>query len=258
MISPSHRHSITQAAAGPIPLRERGRAASRPPRALAAGLAFVFAAGFATMAQFPDAPREELPPLPERQKAVLKEFDLDHDGRLNAGERETARLAWAKIMLTPRRERGFFGPPPELLQEFDTNKDGDLDEEEGRIARETMEKRFTQMRKDYDRNANGRLEPEEIAAASKDIDDGKLKGIPRMFLQFAAGDPPRRGPGGPRGPGGRGDGAREEIDPTEVVRAADRDGDGRLSANELELARAARAKLRAEKLKAAQEPATRP
>ena len=59
-------------------------------------------------AQFPDAPRENLPPLPERKAAVLKEFDKDGDARLNTEERETARKAWEKRKFTERSDQGFF------------------------------------------------------------------------------------------------------------------------------------------------------
>lgn len=199
----------------------------------------------ATHGQFADEPRDPLPPLPERRKAVLAEFDQDHDGRLSASERESARHAWAKKLLNQRPNRGPFRPPPELLEEFDANKDGDLDEEEGQKARETLEKRFMQMRKDYDRNGNGRLDPDEIAAASSDIDAGKLKGIPKMFVQFAGGGPRRGGRGGPGGPGP----GAEEADPTDVLRSADANHDGKLDAEELAVARAARTKLRDAKLR---------
>lgn len=212
-----------------------------------AGLLLGIGSSLAAHGQFPDEPRDALPPLPERRKAVLAEFDQDHDGRLSASERESARRAWAKKMLNQRPERGPFRPPPELLEEFDTNKDGDLDEEEGQKARETLEKRFMQMRKDYDRNGNGRLDPDEIASASSDIDAGKLKGIPKMFLQFAGGGPRRGGPG--RGPGGPGAPGGEDADPADLLREADTNHDGKLDAGELAIARTARTKLRDAKLR---------
>lgn len=45
-----------------------------------------------------------------------------------------------------------------------------------------MGPRMEKVVKDYDKNSNGRLDEEEIAQALKDIDDGKLKGVPRMFI----------------------------------------------------------------------------
>jgi hypothetical protein len=182
--------------------------------------------------------------LPERRAAVLKQFDADGDTRLNQAERETARRAWAAERLAQRGDRGFFGPPPEILQEFDANKDGELDEKEGRVAGETMERRFTQMRKDYDKDANGELDPEEIAAASRDVDSGKLKGIPKMFLQFAAAGPRR---GGPRQRQRGVEVAITELEPAEILRRADVDQDHRLSPAELATARAEFAKRRAAK-----------
>lgn len=198
------------------------------------------------VAQSPFGPPPDLPPLAERKAAVLKAYDKDGNGLLSLAERERARVEWYRRMLSQPEERGFFRPPPELLEEFDTNKDGEIDDEEGQKLGETMGRRFEKLNKDYDKNRNGRLDEDEIRTASKDIDDGKLKGIPKMFLQMAGGDPRggRRGPGGPGGP------AQFEADPAELVRQADRDGDGRLTAEELELARAAWAKRREVKAKA--------
>lgn len=216
-------------------------------------------------AQFPDAPRDALPPLPERRAAILKEFDADKDGRLTGAERDAARKAYATKLLSQRGDRGFFGPPPELMEEFDKNKDGELDETEGRNAMETMGRRMQEMQKEYDKNTNGRLDPDEIAAAMKAVDDGKLKGIPKMFIQFAGGPPrgprgPRGGPGGPRGPGGPGGpggppgggggvGGEDLPEPGELLEKADVDGDGRLSSAELEKARAALAERKAKREK---------
>lgn len=204
--------------------------------------------------QMPFGPPQNLPPLAERKAAVFKEFDKDQDGRLSASERDAARQAWYKSMLSKREERSFFAPPPELMEEFDVNKDGELDDEEGATLRETLGKRFEKLNKDYDKNTNGRLDEDEIAAAMKDMDDGKLKGIPRMFLQMARGGPRGGGPGRggrPGGPGGPPGGPRDfmETDPADLVRSADRDGDGRLNEAELETVRAAWSKRRAAKAK---------
>jgi Ca2+-binding EF-hand superfamily protein len=197
----------------------------------------------AAHAQFPDAPRPDLPPLPERRAAVLKEFDRDQDGRLDQAERETARKAWFAKRLAERGDRGFFGPPPELLEEFDANKDGELDATEGRTAGQTMERRFRQLRADYDKDGDGELDPTEVAAALRDLDAGKLKGIPRMFLQFAAGGPPRRRPS----ESASATGGPESLSPREILSRSDADHDGRLSAEELVKARAAFAQRRAAK-----------
>jgi len=195
-----------------------------------------------TSAQIPFGPPLNLPPVAERRAAVLKEFDRDSDGKLSIEERELARQAWAKQMLG-KREAGFFRPPPELMEEFDLNKDDEIDEEEGRKLQETMGRRFEKMTKEYDKNGNGRLDEEEIDAASKDIDEGKLKGIPKMFLQFARGGPRERRAGPPKA------GAAEDLDSGEILKAADQDGDGRLNAEELQRAREGWAKRRAAKLK---------
>jgi Ca2+-binding EF-hand superfamily protein len=192
-------------------------------------------------AQFPDAPRPDLPPLPERRSAVLKEFDQDQDGRLNQAEREAARKAWAAKRLAERGDRGFFGPPPEIIEEFDTNKDGELDATEGRTAGQTMERRFRKLTTDYDKDGDGELDSTEVAAALRDLDAGKLKGIPRMFLQFAGSRRPRRAPP----PANAAPGAPETLAPREVLSQSDADHDGRLSPEELAAARAAFAQRRA-------------
>ncbi len=230
--------------------QQRHRGAPFPAAVLwIAGLVVAMSA----VAQSPFGPPPNLPPLAERKAEVLKSYDKDGDGLLSAAERDKAREDWYRRMLSQREERGFFRPPPELMEEFDTNKDGELDDEEGRNLGETLGRRFEKLNKDYDKNANGRLDEDEINAASKDIDDGKLKGIPKMFLQMARGGPRggRRGmgggPGGPRGGGGV---VESEVDPSELVRQADKDGDGRLTAAELEAARAAWAKRREAKAKA--------
>jgi Ca2+-binding EF-hand superfamily protein len=201
------------------------------------------------VAQMPFGPPLNLPPLAERKAAVLKSFDKDGDGRLSPSERDAAREAWYQSMLSKREERGFFRPPQELMDEFDVNKDGELDDEEGATMGETLGRRFEKLNKDYDKNTNGRLDEDEIDAASKDIDDGKLKGIPKMFLQMARGGPRGGRPGGRGGPPGRAPDLME-TDPADLVRSADRDGDGRLNEAELETARAAWAKRRAAKSKA--------
>lgn len=189
--------------------------------------------------QFPGGPSAPLPPLPQRRAEVLRQFDADGDGRLTGAEREAARQDWAKKQLSQRGDRGFFRPPQELMDEFDTNKDGEIDPDEGRVLGETMGRRMEKLQKDYDTNGNGRLDRDEVAAAGKDIDSGKLTGIPRMFLQFIGPGPGRpggargpRGPGGPRGMGGPGG---EPDDPSsDELQRADRDQDGRLSAEELQ------------------------
>lgn len=186
----------------------------------------------AVQAQFPDAPRAPMPPVSERRAAVLKAFDADHDGRLSEAERDAARRAWFKAQLSKRPDRGFFQPPPELMEEFDANRDGDLDHGEELKAMQTMGERIDRMRRDYDADASGDLGPAEVAAAIRDVDAGKLKGIPRMLVPFAAGRP-----GG--GPGGMGGGPPQG--PQMRLRAADRNQNGRLEADELEAVRKSRA-----------------
>lgn len=192
--------------------------------------------------QFFDQPRTDLPPISQRRAELLKKYDADANGRLSEAERERMRKEWAAQMLSASgRRRGGFPMPPELIKEFDKDGDGDLNEEEQQELRATMQRRFEELRKKYDADGNGQLEPEEMEQARADSEAGKLPGIPRFFLM---------GPGGPRGGRGRGFfGARSE---SEFLRKFDRNGDGRLSEEELAAARAERDRQRAEGQKQAE------
>jgi hypothetical protein len=120
-----------------------------------------------------------------------------------------------------------FQAPPELLEKYDKNGDGQLDENEGRAAQEGIAKRFRELHQEYDANGNGRLDPAEGEKLQADGAAGKLEGIPRMFFRM----------GGRRGPRGR------DRSPSEQRLAEwDKDGDGRLNEEELQRVRAARGK----------------
>ncbi len=56
----------------------------------------------------------------------------------------------------PRR-----GPPPRLLEKFDKNNDGKLDEEERKAVREAMKKRKAEALAKYDEDNDGKLNAEE-------------------------------------------------------------------------------------------------
>lgn len=186
------------------------------------------------LAQF-DPPRTDLPPLAHRRAETLKKYDRDTNGRLSEAEREQMRKDWAAQMLSGAgRRRGGFPIPPELLQEFDKDRDGELGEKEEQQMRTTMQRRFEEVQKKYDADKSGELDPDELDKARADAEAGKLPGVPRFFFM-------RPGPRGGRG--GRFFGARSE---NEFLLKFDRDGDGRMSAEELAAARAERDRLRAE------------
>ena len=133
----------------------------------------------------------------------------------------------------PRKDRGERPIPPEVLEKFDTNKDGKLDADERKAAGEArkaqMEKRRAAMLEKYDANKDGKLDDTEreqmradMEAKRKEIlekydadNDGKLSADERKAA-IDAGEqiPPRpmagrggegRGKGGP-GAGGEGRG----------------------------------------------------
>jgi Ca2+-binding EF-hand superfamily protein len=118
--------------------------------------------------------------------------------------------------------------PPEVLEKFDTNKDGKLDQDERKAAmqarRARMEKQRKNMLEKFDGDGDGKLDENERKAAGEamkarhaellekyDADgDGKLSPAERKTA-IDAGEklpirpPAKRGHGGPdgkRGPGG--------------------------------------------------------
>jgi hypothetical protein len=95
------------------------------------------------------------------------------------------------------------------------------------------------VQKKYDADKSGELDPDELDKARADAEAGKLPGVPRFFFM-------RPGPRGGRG--GRFFGARRE---NEFLLKFDRDGDGRMSAEELAAARTERDRLRAKAEKSA-------
>jgi hypothetical protein len=133
----------------------------------------------------PEGPRRG--PGGDRQvpPAILKEFDKDGDGKLNAEESQAARTA-----MQARREEA----RKKMLAEFDTDKDGELNEEERKAMRTAMEAKRKALIEKYDADKDGKLSPAEIKAAR---DAGEEL-------------PPMLNPGGRRGQGGEGRPARGE------------------------------------------------
>ena len=114
--------------------------------------------------------------------AVLKEFDKDGDGKLNAEEAQAARAA----MQAKREEM-----QKKLLAEFDTDKDGKLSEEERKAVRTAMEAKRKALIEKYDADGDGKLSPEEIKTARDAGEELPMMGGPG-------------GPGERRGQGGKG------------------------------------------------------
>jgi hypothetical protein len=89
--------------------------------------------------------------LPE----VMKPYDVDADGKLNAEERQ----AFVKAMRDKKKT--------ELLEKFDTNGDGVLSSEELAAARDAARQKIEDRRlsrfTELDKDANGSLSPTEFA-----------------------------------------------------------------------------------------------
>ena len=130
----------------------------------------------------------------------------------------------------PKPERERRGPPPEILEKFDTNGDGKLDETERKAAmqarREQAGQRREKMLEKFDTNGDGKLDESEREAMKKEMEakrkeildkydtdgDGKLSPEERQAA-IDAGEklpPHRRGPGAHdrKRPGGDGGGPR--------------------------------------------------
>jgi hypothetical protein len=108
----------------------------------------------------------------------------------------------AQVEQPPRPERGPGARNPEfrerMLEEFDKDGNGELDEAERQALRETMRERREEMRERFGRGPDGPPPPRG---------EGR-EGPPRDFDRppGPGGPEGRRGPGGPPGPGGPGHG----------------------------------------------------
>ena len=96
--------------------------------------------------------------------ALLKRFDLDKDGKLNAAEMEAAKAARAKRKEgksdTPMADKALENPGPRALEKFDADKDGKLSDSEKQAAREAFKKRA-------DANQDGKVDKSERVAAGE-------------------------------------------------------------------------------------------
>ena len=125
--------------------------------------ATLFLAGARADEPKPAAAPVTAPGLNADQAALLKRYDLNHDGKLDDNELAAAHEARLKSNQagTVDGERGR-KIRAALLKQFDTNGDGQLDESE----RAEMRKFFLAR---YDKNGDGRLDDEERAAMRADF-----------------------------------------------------------------------------------------
>ena len=179
----------------------------------------------------------------EAQKELLAKYDANKDGRLSASEREKIRYD----KLNPPKEkqqssdRWRFRYPDPVIAKFDTDDDNELDEKEFGEARKWVDRRFKEINEEYDVNKDGRLNTNERAAVSKDVEAGKFKTMD-WLMKYVTRPPSRRGD--------RYRDMREEPREKarmELFRKHDTDKDGRLNESELPNVRAALKKYRAER-----------
>lgn len=167
----------------------------------------------------------------KRRQALLTKFDQNRDGRLDAGEREAVRAAKKEEALRGAGRNPMFQQPPEIVELYDKDQDGQLNEEESAAANDGIRIRWGEAQKEFDTNGDGNLDDTERERMGDAISAGKVKGLPRMFGAML-----RRPPGGGRGGGGGMFGGAAEESP---LKKFDADGDGRLSETELANARKA-------------------
>ena len=168
----------------------------------------------------------------KRRQVIVAKFDANKDGRLDAAEREAVRAAKKEEALKGGGRNPMFQMPPEIVEMYDKDQDGQLNDQESAAANDGIRIKWGEAQKDYDTNGDGNLDDAEREKLGEAIASGKVKGLPRMF-----GGMMRRPPGGGRGGrGGMFGGAGAGESP---LAKYDTDKDGRLSDGELAAARKA-------------------
>ena len=186
----------------------------------------------------PLAKAEEKPSV---YRSLLAKYDANSDGRLSVAEREVIRTD--RLRPNPRRERRRFRYPDPIVSRFDKDGDDELNEEEFDSARKWVDKRFREINTEYDVNKDDRLDTDERAALSKQVEAGKFKDMGSLMGYLT------------RSRSSRGDRNRDirrdegGLSRRGVLRKSDEDGDGRLSEEELAVARATLEKVEAERLR---------
>ncbi|MDP6795114.1 MAG: hypothetical protein QGG00_06955 [Verrucomicrobiota bacterium] len=174
--------------------------------------------------------------------ALLAKYDANKDGRLDTAEREIIRTDRLKPQSRERSSRRQFRYPDEVIARFDKDGDNELEGEEFETARQWVDKRFKEINAEYDADKDGRLNTAERDALSKQIEAGKFKDIGWLTRYLV------RSPRSSRGDRNR-DMRRDDKSGQSrgsVLRRSDKDGDGRLSREELTVARAALKRFEAE------------
>lgn len=70
--------------------------------------------------------------------------------------------------------------PPQILEEFDKNKDGELDKNEQIAMLETMKERRAKMIEKFDTDKDGKLNPKEVIILKESADPSSKKNMERF------------------------------------------------------------------------------
>ena len=109
----------------------------------------------------------------ERKAEMLKKFDTNGDGVLDASEKQAMRVA----MKEKREAR-----KAEMLAKYDTNKDGKLDASERAVMKDDL---FTQRFAKLDKDGDGKLSLDEFKAGMKERGFRFARGGHRHGHRFA-------------------------------------------------------------------------
>lgn len=161
-------------------------------------------------------------PLPSHADLVRK-FDQNGDGRLDASEREAMR---SKLKIQRLAKKSGFKIPQEFLDKYDQDKDGEMVGDEWRVAWEAETKI---LRETYDADKDGELNKAERKSMMADVAAGKITGIPAYFAGRMGDDPKMSTP--------------VYVDEQKALLSFDADGDGIASADELKKIRQDRQKI---------------
>ena len=159
----------------------------------------------------------------DRRAALVAKYDANGDGRLDATEREKMRLA---LKAERRAKSGGGGPfkiPADFLAKYDANKNGEMENEEWKVAWEAENKILVEK---YDADKDKALSKTEKASMMADVKAGKITGIPAFFAGQLAEDDEGSQP--------------DYIATQKALLKFDADADGRASAAELEKIRKSR------------------
>lgn len=160
-----------------------------------------------------EMPRRQ-PNRPDMHKRMLEKFDADKDGQLSDIEKDAMKAAFGKRAsrpngmenMHPGNRRRPHSERPAMIEKFDTDKDGQLNEQEHAALKEAARKRHearSERREEFRKNFMEKFDTDK---------DGQLSDAEKEAAKAARSE--RRGPKNKRGPR-RPRGARPEGMPQE-------------------------------------------